>query len=113
MKFGKKLRSSVRADWPSVDYKRLKRTLKHGPHDFESLLNRELAKTSAFFTSKRAQTVSSSELAAHEHELRKWQILNYIAVLKSCKKFDKQTPERQLTTKIVPQLLRQARHAAN
>lgn len=110
MKFGKRLRASVRPDWPSVDYKGLKGAMHNGPDNFERALNKELRKTSTFFRFKHAQVLSDSSSEADQEcqqALRKWQILNYIAVMKLCKKFDKHNPQEPLNAQILRDLVRQ------
>jgi len=107
MKFGKRLRREAHPSWLQhyVDYKALKRVIKHSNQLFEEKLHVELCKVNEFFCGKEKdlQDVLASvtittddgilkgyiQLCEDIDHLRKYVVLNYLAVRKILKKHDK------------------------
>ena len=84
MKFGKYLKNNLIKKWKCfyVDYKSLKKNIKNNGDNYENLLNIEIDKLNRFINLIKIDKDNYDNLS-------KFLVMNYMALFKSIKKFDK------------------------
>ena len=84
MKFGKYFQKNINEKWSYfyVDYKKLKKEIKNEECNYEELLDKELIKINKFVT-------LIDEYDETNENIGNFLVLNYMALFKSIKKYDK------------------------
>lgn len=96
---------ATKGDWVKLNYDLLKECIPGGT--FLQVMLEEIVLVSAFFSKKRKQISAKFERKGADF-LRQWQVLNYLAVLKACKKHDKLNPSTPVKEVVLKVLMQQA-----
>lgn len=92
-------------DWAHTDYELLKHCITEGK--FMVTVMAAIDRVNTFFIEKR-KTILQNCCSTDSKFLRQWQVLNYLAVLKACKKHDKHFTCNPVKESVLKVLMQQA-----